>query len=273
MTAEALGEFDVIVIVDTRGIERTRRDLLADYVRAGGGLLLTAGPGVDSAVLAGVLDGVMATTWRARGAGALVFAPNDSRHPIFRPFRGAATLGNVTFTRSVAVNAAHTAAVLARYSDGSPALVEEQIGAGRVLLFASDLNDRWNDFPVQPAFVPFIHETLRYLAAPQSRKSDYLVGELAGPGTAAPGIVTLDATRAARAPQRVAINVDPRESNPARVTAEALVSGIVRHEPVGTAGVMPAARDPEDGQRWWQAALLLMVVTLAAEGMLGRAAR
>ena len=36
--------------------------------------------------------------------------------------------------------------------------MEEASGEGRVLLFASDLNNAWNDFPLQPAFVPFLHE-------------------------------------------------------------------------------------------------------------------
>lgn len=273
MTAEALDEFDVIVILGTRGIERARRGFLADYVRSGGGLLLTAGPSVDPAVLTAALNGVVETTWRAPSDGALAFAPSDSRHPIFRTFGGVATLGNVTFTRSVSVKAAHTAAILARYSDGSPALVEEQIGAGRVLVLGSDLNDRWNDFPVQPTFVPFIHETLRYLAASRSRKSDYLVGELAGADGATPGIVTLGATSAGRAQRRAAINVDPHESNPARITVEAFLSGVVRRDPTTTAGSAAPARNPEDGQRLWQMALLLMIVSLGAEGMLARAAR
>ena len=37
-------------------------------------------------------------------------------------------------------------------------------GQGRVVLFASDLDRRWNDFPLHPSFVPFAMETLRHVA-------------------------------------------------------------------------------------------------------------
>jgi hypothetical protein len=263
LTAEALDEFDVVAILGTRGIERRGHELLANYVRAGGGLLLTAGPDVDGAQLASVLKDVVHTTWRPRDEGALAFAPDDSRHPVFRKFGGVGTLGNVTFRRSVAMDAPHTATVLARYTDGTPALVEEQAGAGRVLVFASDLNDRWNDFPVQPAFVPFVHEMLRYLAAPRSRRVDYLVGELPGVAGMTPGV-------AAQAGRSVAINVDPRESDPARMDADAFLSGVLRLNATATRRAASQARDREHGQRLWQAALLLMVIGLAAEGVLGR---
>jgi hypothetical protein len=283
MPAEALTGFDVIAILGTRGIDRAVRERLAAYVRAGGGLLLAAGPDVDASD--DMLPGVVRTRWRVRPPkerrqgvpveterrqglpvereSTLALAPDDSRHPVFRPFGGAATLGNVTFRQSVEVNAPETAAVVARYSDGTPALVEEQVGAGRVLLFASDLNDRWNDFPLQPVFVPFVHEMLRYLAAPRSLRSDYVVGELAGSVGLSPGVVTY-ATRP------VAINIDPRESDPARLTIDEFLSGVSSMNVTAARAIASDARQREDGQRLWQAALMLMVVSLVAEGLLGR---
>jgi hypothetical protein len=70
--------------------------------------------------------------------------------------------------------------------------------------------------------------------------------------------------------RRVAVNVDPRESDPARSSVEAfktsvseLTAGAARE-----AGVQAGQRENE--QRLWQYALLLMVVSLVAEGMLGR---
>lgn len=264
LESDALRDVSVIVVLGTRGLEQRGRERLAAFVRSGGGLLLTAGPDVDPAVLKEALSTMVQTSWRVRDSRTLSFAPDDSRHPIFRLFGGVGTLGNVTFERAVLIDAPAAADVLARYSDGSAALVEERTPAGRVLVFASDVNHRWNDFPLQPAFVPFIHETLRYLASARASRSEYLVGDLAGPQGARPGVVTLAATR------RVAVNVDPRESDPARMTSDAFRAGIAHLNTTAAQQAGTVAQDQEDRQRLWQYALLLMVVSLAAEGIVGR---
>lgn len=278
LAPDVLAEVGVIVVLGTRGLEVRGRQRLAGFIKSGGGLLLTAGPDVDPAVMNEALSGVVRTTWQRRDASALTFAPEDSRHPAFRPLRGMGTLGNVSFTRAALVDAGPGAEVIARYSDGSPALVEERASGGRVLLFASDLNYRWNNFPLQPAFVPFVHETLRYIASARAARVEYLVGDLPGAPGAAPGVVRLEAAaRAASGAQpagvpgrRVAVNVDPRESDPARMDAEAFRARVLRRAAAAAGQTDTEARTREDTQRLWQYGLLLMVVSLVAEGVLGR---
>jgi hypothetical protein len=262
------GQLDVIVVAGTNGLDERGRARLAAFVRAGGGLLVTVGPDVDAAIFSQALSNVVSTGWRVRPAAATSFAPADSRHPVFRPFGGVGTLGNVTFTRTVLVNASEGARVLARYTDGTPALVEERTSAGRVLVFGSDLNHRWNDFPVQPAFVPFVHETIRYLASPRSSRVEYQVGDLPGALGATPGVVQLGTSQARG--RRVAVNMDPRESDPRRMTAEAFQAGISRLQAGAATEAQAEARRQEDAQGWWWYGLLLLVVSLAAEGILGR---
>jgi hypothetical protein len=268
LTPEALADVHTVIILGTRGIDPRGRELLARYVHAGGGLLITAGPEVEPEVLRESLDGVVPVAMRSRDAGAtLRFAPEDSRHPVFRLFGGVGTLGNVAFERAAALEAQTEADVIARFTDGTPALVEQQLTAGRVLMFASDLNNRWNDFPLQPAFVPFVHETVRYLAAARRTRSEYLVGELPGALGARPGVVVLSAERKAR---RVAVNVDPREADPQRITAEQFRASVSRLNVAAAQQARVQAREREENQRLWQFGLLLMLVSLAAEGMVGR---
>src|SRR5579871_2350045 len=56
------------------------------------------------------------------------------------------------------------ARVIVRLGDQTPLLLEKRIGEGRVLLLTSGLDNLTNDFPLHPAFVPFIEQTARYLA-------------------------------------------------------------------------------------------------------------
>jgi hypothetical protein len=255
------GGVDVIVVLGSRGLDQRGRQRLAQFVEGGGGVLVAAGPDVEPDVLTQTPARVVATGWRLRDAAEMHFAPDDSRHPVFRLFGGAGTLSNVTFTRSALLNADADGTVIARYTDGTPAVIEERAGKGRVLLLASDLNYRWNDFPLQPAFVPFVHETVRYLAASRSARTEYLVGELAG-GSSQPGIVDVG--------RLVAVNVDARESNPNAMTTEAFRDGVSRLRAPAAREAAVAERQREDGQGLWRYGLLLMLLTLVGEGLIGR---
>ena len=87
----------------------------------------------------------------------------------------------------------------------------------------------------------------------------------------APGIVTLAQTtpagRTAGAARRVAVNVDPREADPARMSIADFQSAVTRLKDAGGSETRVEARQQEDRQHLWQYALALMVLLLAAEGI------
>ena len=172
------------------------------------------------------------------------------------------------------------AQVIARFSNGTPALVELRVGSGRVLVFASDLNREWNDFPLHPTFVAFVHEMVRYLAAAREAPRDYLVAEAPSGVPREPGVFVLQEKpaaggaqgAAARRPRsrRVAVNVDPRESDPTRMTASQFVGAIARQSDAVRTVARAEASQHEDRQRLWRYGLMAMLVSLVAEGALGR---
>ena len=131
LDAKAFADADVVAVLGTRGLDQQGRERLAEFVRSGRGVLLTAGPDVEPAVLRQALTGVVSTSWRDREAAQLSFAPDDARHPVFRLFGGAGALGNVRFTRAALIDPSRSANVIARYTDGTPALVEERAAGGQ----------------------------------------------------------------------------------------------------------------------------------------------
>src|SRR5205823_2109314 len=141
---------------------------------------------------------------------AMVLAPADVRHPIFRSFGAeVASLGLVQF-RSVAHVAGRTCQAIARFTSGDAAVLDCAAGNGRAIVLASDLNSRWNDFPVRASFVPFLDQAVRYLAGTAHRGSEYFVADVPAGVRAAPGITTTDAGPSSR---RIVVNVDPEESD------------------------------------------------------------
>jgi len=64
----------------------------------------------------------------------------------------------------------------------------------------------------------------------------------------------------------VAINVDPREADPARLSVEEFQSAVTRLKDVQVSEGRIEARQQEDRQHLWQYALALMALLLAIEG-------
>jgi hypothetical protein len=118
--------------------------------------------------------------------------------------------------------------VLARFEEGTPALVEGRVGRGRVLISALPLDPKQTDLPRQPVFVPLMHRLAGYVA----RDTDdvlpsVLVGErVASPHAAGqagvpappmqPGFHTLPTPDGQRQ-WLFAANVDPAETDLTRI--------------------------------------------------------
>jgi hypothetical protein len=265
---DRLSERAAVILVSTRGLERRGRELLSGYVQSGGGLLLAAGPDVDGDVAADVLGGAtslkIVNPVAKKAAGSL--APSDVRHPVFRPFSGnSKTLGLVRFQQAATVEGTGCQ-TLARFTTGGNALIECAAGEGRALVLASDLDNRWNDFPLHAGFVPFLHEAVRYLASARALTSDYFVGTAPAGVPRQPGVHAGPAANGSK-PRRVAVNIDPREADPSRLSVEEFQGAVTRLKGSAATATRREARQREDDQRLWQYALALMIMTLALEGV------
>ncbi len=283
---DRLDAHTALVLLSTRGLEHKGRALIGDFVRRGGGLIVATGTEVDGDVLSETLGGLKVSVGGPPAAGSSrgptagptagtpastnasttrVLAPVDGRHPLFRGFSGRSSLGQVTFQRVSAIRA-DGCATLARFTTGESALVECEPGAGRALLFASDLDSKENDFPRHATFLPFMHEAVRYVSGVR-RSSEYLVATIP-PGVPAVAGVVMTPGLAGAAGQLAAVNVDPVESDSARLGAQEFLSAVAA-DAAPTAGVpRAAAREREERQHVWQYVLAIMIAVMAAESVI-----
>jgi len=100
-------------------------------------------------------------------------------HPVFELFR-APRSGDYSAARFYNYRAVTQPAgqVLARFDDGSPALLERKAGAGRVLMWTSTVDLDWNDLAVKPVFLPFVHTITKYLADFSEPPASLTVGQV-----------------------------------------------------------------------------------------------
>jgi len=259
-------DYSAVLLLSDRGIERRTWESLTAYVSGGGGLVIAGSPEMDPAVLSSMFKWTPGIAGPIEVAPSVTLSPTDQRHPIFRPFGPlGANLGQVHFSKAWNV-AGDSWDVVARLTDGRPALAERREGRGRVVLFASDLDRRWNDFPLNPAFVPFVVETVRYASGTRDRGRDYTVGSAPQGADPRPGVY-----RASSDKRAIAVNVDPRESATSVLDAKAfagMIEPVVTNQNATAAG---RAAHLEARQRYWQYGLLLMLLALVAESFVGRA--
>jgi len=269
-TDDRVASHAAVLLLSTRGLERRGRELLSAYVQAGGGLFIAAGPDVDSDIIADVLGSGSTLKIGAPADTRPVvrsLAPADVRHPVFHAFAGnTAILGLVKFHQASRIGGSGCQ-TLARFTTGDVALLECTAGEGRALVLASDLDNKWSDFPLHATFVPFVHEAVRYLASARAHASDYLVADAPAGVKKAPGFATVGTGRTG-ASRRIAVNVDPRESDPARLSVEEFTSAVTPLKDAAGSEARVEARQQEDRQHLWQYAMAFMALLLVAEGVL-----
>jgi hypothetical protein len=266
----SLDRFGAVVLVSTRGFESRGREALAAYVQGGGGVVVAAGPQLDPEVASETFAGTLTMTAPEAGAreAARSLALGDARHPIMEPLSGgrSAGLGLATFRRIGRIDPG-SCHIVARFSTGEPAVVDCVHGRGRLIAVASDLDNVWNDFPRHASFVPFVHEAVRYVAGARPRLGDYLVGNVPAGVPATPGFASIEGAGGVAA--RVAVNVDPAESTPERLTAAEFEAPISRVKQARAAGVDQGVQQQEERQHVWQYVLGVMVAMLVVESFVG----
>ncbi len=114
----------------------------------------------------GLLPGrLVASESDPAGAAATFVSDIDFEHAALAAFADPkfANLTRVNFAALWGVDPAGST-VLMRSSTGSPLLCEKSYGKGRVMLFASTCDRDWTNFPVVPAYLPWMYRIVAYLA-------------------------------------------------------------------------------------------------------------
>jgi uncharacterized membrane protein len=170
LDSDSLSGRSVVILNDARPNDERSIQRLREFVEGGGGLLVVLGSGLAQgnvpASFADLLPGAWSraidrsTDW----GGTLSYI--DYGHRVFELF-GAPHSGDFSsakFFRYRPLDLQGEGSVLARFDDGVPALVEKRLGEGRVLVWTSTLDTFWNDLAIQPVYLPFVHQLVKYAA-------------------------------------------------------------------------------------------------------------
>jgi hypothetical protein len=298
--------YQVAILADVPPGSAALAARLSDFARRGGGVLVVLGEqagGTWGPAWRELLGGVPGGTAESEAMRGTALAGLRYDHPVFQPFQApkSGDFGATRVYRYRRFTPDSGAVVLAHYEDGAAALVEHRVGRGRVLVWTSGLDNVWSDLPVQPVFLPLVHQMMRYLAGYVEHQTAFPVGfvldldaarGLVGGGRDvsvespagrrvalgaggepairldAPGFYAVRAVGEDVAAASVAVNPDPAEGDLAPMDLDAFLAAVRPAEaapaaaPSGEAVISPAERERRQGL-WWYLVAGAVVLALA----------
>ena len=292
LSAAAMRQSDVVALLNVGELTSSQAAALGEYVVNGGSLLIAPGDRVDERAFNQQLGEISPARLEQVGLlgrdDYLVIADYDRRHPILRPL---GSDWSARFQGHWRLTPSEDAKVLMQFDNTEAALVEKDVGEGKVLLFASSLDLEWNNLALQGLFLPFVHETLRHLVRSEAGQSAYEIGDsinlaqfVSDADVAVQDAngrsVSLEANNLQRATSpglftatsgavssRYVVNILPEESNFTRVATSTLYDAVVNPDtsPLQSREAQTAQliEELENPQRlWWWILMLVMVLLL-----------
>ncbi len=292
LSAAAMRQSDVVALLNVGELTSTQAAALSEYVVNGGSLLIAPGDRVDERAFNQQLGEISPARLEQAGLlgrdDYLVIADYDRRHPILRPL---GSDWSARFQGHWRLTPSEDAKVLMQFDNTEAALVEKDVGEGKILLFASSIDLEWNNLALQGLFLPFVHETLRHLVRSEAGQSAYEIGDSINLAQFVPDAevavrdangrsVSLEANNLQRATSpglftatsgavssRYAVNILPEESNFTRVATSTLYDAVVNPDtsPLQSREAQTAEliEELENPQRlWWWILTLVMVLLL-----------
>ena len=294
LSAAVLRQNDVAVLLNVGDLSTAQAEAVGEYVNNGGSLLLAPGDRVNPDIFNRQFAEIAPATIGSQGQlgidDYLVIADFDRRHPILRPLDSDWL---ARFQGHWSLSAHAESDVLMQFDNTEPALLEREVGNGKVILFASSLDLEWNNLALQGLFLPFVHETLRHLVQSEKKQGSYDIGESfsldpTGEGQSVqamtpsgddivfanddfvvtatePGLISVNVDQV---DYRYAVNILPEESDFTRAAVATLYDSIINPDTditqsreVRTTQLIEELERPQ--RMWWWILISVMLLILA----------
>ena len=181
-----LSDFSVIILANISELPQGYELELEKFVFNGGALLFGMGDQVSPKYfnehLGNLLPVKLDSLYHSR-ENALHLLLKNNTHPVMQVFSPKALeeMKGINFYSMYTVQARENKnfKVGTWFSNQHPAVIESETGKGIVVMFLSSLDRDWNDFPIQPTYLPWIQRWTQYSARglESVSKQDLLVGE------------------------------------------------------------------------------------------------
>ncbi len=179
-----LSDFSVVILANVREFPIDYELELENYVLRGGALIFGMGDQVNPKYYNEKLGNLLPVTFEAvKNFDKTHLLFKSTEHPVMRAFSAKAIeeMKEIPFHSFFTIQARDKKKfkVANWFTNENPAVIETDSGKGKIILFLSSLDRQWNDFPIQPTFLPWIQRWTQYATRGLENVShqDLLVGE------------------------------------------------------------------------------------------------
>jgi len=173
LQVRSLFDFSVVLLCNVRDLPFDYERELEKYVQRGGALFIALGDEIDPKYYNEKLGNLLPVSIKALHQVGRKDKPfrldiKKSVHPVLKVFKGKSLeeMKSIRFNSLYSVepreNRKYT--VPLQFTNHYPAVVESDFGKGKVVLYVSSVDRDWNDFPIQPTFLPWIQRWVKYSA-------------------------------------------------------------------------------------------------------------
>ncbi len=168
-----LSDFSVVILANVRELSPGYELELEKFVLNGGALLFGMGDRVNPKYfnerLGNLLPVKLDSQYQPKeGEPPLHLLLKNNTHPVMKIFspKELEEMREINFYSMYTIQARENKIfkVGTWFSNQNPAGIESNVGKGIIVLFLSSLDRDWNDFPIQPTFLPWIQRWTQYSA-------------------------------------------------------------------------------------------------------------
>jgi hypothetical protein len=182
-----LDQYQLVFLSNVAQLTPLGAQSLQKYVNAGGALIIFPGASTDisyyNTTLGALLPAQLGAAQDAPAAQKFLgWQSHGYEHPITTLWNDPASgnLGAVRISKYFPLtqkpddNAART---VVKYANGEPAVMEQSVGKGKVILFSNTATTAWSSLPIHPAFVPLLLRIISYAISGPGGKLDLAPGQ------------------------------------------------------------------------------------------------
>ena len=174
LNTASLDPYQVVILCNVSAIPDSLLPKLQNYLRQGGGLFIFGGDRVQfesyNAKLVQSSPPLLPAELREKRlgpeAGGEKINKFDVAHPALKSFSDPILLDSIKSARvwGYSRTAAPGKTALISLANGDPLLIEQKLGAGRIVFLTTSADRDWSDLPVKTAYLPLIQSLTSYLA-------------------------------------------------------------------------------------------------------------
>jgi hypothetical protein len=170
LNSAALESYQVLILCNVAAVSDAAAAKIQNFLRQGGGVMIFGGDKFQPELYSQKLPQAFPAQLRDRKLGPEANGDKieklDLAHPALQIFSDRTLVESIKsarvwgYTRAAQV----PGTVLIALANSDPLLIEQKVGAGKVLLFASSADRDWNDLPVKTVYLPLVQALTQYLA-------------------------------------------------------------------------------------------------------------